>query len=58
MELHYLSAPVDILFERVRDRRSENPPITREDLVRWLEIFEEPKPEEAALFVVFRAVRS
>ena len=58
VELHYLSAPVDVLWERVRDRRSENPPITREDLRRWLEVFEEPTPEEGALFDVFCAVRS
>lgn len=58
VELHYVSAPTDVLFERVRDRQRENPPITREDLLRWSEIFEEPTPEEAGLFDVFCRVRS
>src|SRR5450631_2681980 len=38
VELHYLSAPVDILFERLRRRAAEHPPIEREDLLRWAEI--------------------
>jgi predicted kinase len=58
VELHYLSAPVDVLFERIRDRQREDPPITREDLLHWSEIFQEPTPEEAGLFDVFCAVRS
>jgi predicted kinase len=50
VELHYLSAPVDVLLERVRRRGSENPPIEREDFLRWGEIFQVPTPEEMALF--------
>lgn len=50
VELHYLTAPPDVLYERVRQRGRENPPITREDIVRWSEIFEAPTPEEMALF--------
>jgi predicted kinase len=50
VELHYLSAPIDVLFERIRRRGMENPPISREDLLRWAGIFQEPTPEEMALF--------
>jgi len=50
VELHYLSAPVDVLFDRIQRRGMENPPIERDDLSRWLEKFEEPTPEEMALF--------
>ena len=50
VELHYLSAPVDVLFDRIRRRGMENPPIEREALLRWFEIFQVPTPEEMALF--------
>jgi predicted kinase len=50
VELHYLSAPVDVLFARLRRRGMENPPIERDQLLRWMEIFQEPTPEEIALF--------
>jgi predicted kinase len=50
VELHYLSAPVDILFDRIQRRGTENPPIERDALSRWCEIFEAPAPEEITLF--------
>ncbi len=50
VELHYLNAPLELLFERIRSRGRENPPIEREDILRWTEAFEEPTPEEMALF--------
>ena len=50
VELHYLSAPMDILFERIQRRGLEKPPIERDALSRWFEIFQEPTPEEMALF--------
>lgn len=50
VELHYLSAPVDILFERLQNRGMENPPIKRDDLIKWFEIFQVPTAEEMALF--------
>jgi len=50
VELHYLSASVDILLERIRQRGMENPPINREMLSRWSEMMEVPTPEEMALF--------
>lgn len=50
VELHYLSAPVDVLLERIRCRGMEHPPIERNDLLRWANIFEAPTPEEMSLF--------
>jgi predicted kinase len=50
VELHYLDAPVDVLYERVRDRGMETPPIQRADLLRWIEQFQVPTAEEIALF--------
>ena len=50
VELHYLSVPEDDLFNRIQRRRMENPPIKRETLARWFELFQVPTPEEMALF--------
>ena len=50
VELHYLSATADVLFDRIRRRGMENPAIGRDQLLRWIEIFQVPTPEELALF--------
>jgi predicted kinase len=50
VELHYLSAPADVLFDRVRRRGTENPPIKREEMLRWFEVFQVPTADEFALF--------
>lgn len=50
VELHYLSAPVDVLFDRIQGRRLENPPIKREQMVQWADQFQTPTAEEFALF--------
>ncbi len=50
VELHYLSAPISILFERLQKRAMENPPITPETLKRWSKMFQVPTKEEMALF--------
>src|SRR5215469_7082507 len=50
VELHYLSAPLDVLFDRIQRRGMENPPIERDALSRWSESFQAPTPEEMALF--------
>lgn len=50
VELHYLSAPVDVLFERLQRRGAENPPIRLEDLTGWSKVFQAPTEEEMALF--------
>jgi predicted kinase len=50
VELHYLHAPTDVLFERLQGRGRENPPIRRDEVSRWPEIFEVPTIEEMELF--------
>ncbi len=50
VELHYLSAPADLLFKRIQRRGLENPPIEKAALTRWFEMFQAPTPEEMALF--------
>jgi predicted kinase len=50
VELHYLAASADVLFDRIQRRRLENPPIERDALTRWFEMFQVPTPEEMALF--------
>ena len=50
VELHYLHAPEEVLWERVRGRGMEEPPIAREALAGWLEAFQAPTAEEMALY--------
>ncbi|MCB8980087.1 MAG: AAA family ATPase [Ardenticatenaceae bacterium] len=50
VELHYLSAPPEVLFERIQRRGMEDPPIKWEDVLRWAEIIQVPTEEEMALF--------
>jgi predicted kinase len=50
VELHHVQAPADLLFERIERRAREKPPIAREAVSRWFEMFETPTPEEIALF--------
>jgi predicted kinase len=50
VELHYLHASADVLFERVQQRGMERPAISREALDRWVARFQEPTLEELALF--------
>jgi predicted kinase len=50
VELHYLSLPVDVLFDRIQRRGVESPRIQRDDLVRWEKMFQAPTAEEMGLF--------
>ena len=50
VELHYLCPPFEILFERIRRRGAEDPPIEREMLEAWVKTFEVPTAEEMSLF--------
>jgi predicted kinase len=50
VELRYLHATVDELFDRIQRRAMEDPPIDREALVRWSQQFQPPTPEESTLF--------
>lgn len=50
VELHYLPASVDVLFDRIQRRGMESPPIGREQLLQWIELFQAPTSEEMSLF--------
>jgi len=50
VELIYLSASLDVLFERVQRRGMEDPPVTKEDLISSMMSFEVPSEEERNLF--------
>jgi predicted kinase len=49
VELHYVSAPVEVLFERIQRRGMEDQPIKQEQVQRWANTFEAPTSEEMAL---------
>lgn len=50
VDLHYLFAPAETVFERIQRRGREEPPIERSAIVRWFEVFQAPTAEEMALF--------
>jgi predicted kinase len=50
VELHALHAPPEVLHARIAARARENPPITREEVERWAQLFETPEPSEIALY--------
>jgi hypothetical protein len=50
VELHYLEATEDILFERIQRRGMENLPIERSALQQWFKSFQAPTAEEMQLF--------
>jgi pantothenate kinase-related protein Tda10 len=49
-ERRYLPATPEVLFDRIQRRGLEDPPIGRDKVSRWFEMFEAPTPEEMALF--------
>lgn len=50
VELRYLDAPLDVLFDRIQRRGLEDPPMTMDDLRHYASVFQRPTPEEMALF--------
>ena len=50
VELYYLSAPPEVLFDRIQLRGREKPAIKSEEIARWMNIFEVPTEDERALF--------
>lgn len=52
VELHYLTAPFDVLYSRVKLRGREDPPIERDALLRYREALQAPTPDELQLFDV------
>ena len=56
VELHYLSASIEVLFGRVQRRGMEDPPLTLQDLQRSSEVFQVPTVDEIALFDVYFSI--
>jgi predicted kinase len=54
VELRFLDVPTDVLWERLAARNAALPAasvvIPRDDLLRWVEIFERPEAEELASY--------
>ena len=50
VELHFLDAPIDVLFARIQRRNQESPPILLDDLRKWAEAFERPSADEMEQF--------
>lgn len=50
VELVFLDAPLDELYERVTKRGGMDPPMTRAHFDEWNEIIQRPSAEELALF--------
>ena len=50
VELHYVSAPLDVIFERIQRRQMEEPPIHREQIEIWARSFHVPTAEESTLY--------
>jgi predicted kinase len=50
VELHYVAAAVEVLYERIQQRGTENPPITLEQIQKWAGAFDVPTDEEMALY--------
>lgn len=50
VELHFVSAPPDVLLDRIKRRAIEDPPIHEDVFRQWVASFEEPTKEELALY--------
>ena len=50
VELHYLTASLDVLFDRLNERGIEDPPITRSDLKKYAAELQSPDDPEAELY--------
>ena len=58
VELHYLTASHDTLFDRTAFRRAEDPPITREHMYEWASAFQAPTADEIALYDHFELIET
>jgi predicted kinase len=58
VELRYLSETYEVLCERIERRGMEDPPISREAVRRWLDLFQVPSAEELALYDAPAAVNA
>lgn len=48
--LYWLTAPLDVMLERIQKRGRENPPITLEHIEEWVGLFQAPDAEELAFY--------
>lgn len=45
-ELYWLTAPLDVMLERIRTRGREDPPITMAHIEEWVRLFQAPDAAE------------
>ena len=50
VELHLVSAPPEVLIDRIQRRAREDPPISPDSVRDWFDLFEVPTNEELALY--------
>jgi len=50
VELHFVSAPREVLIERIQQRARETPPIAHESIGQWFDVFQPPSEDEMALY--------
>ena len=50
VELHFLDAPREVLFDRIQRRAMEDPAVSREVLSQWIEKFQAPTVDEIRLY--------
>ena len=50
VELYWLTAPTEVMLERIRARGRENPPITEEHIEGWQRAFQIPDAEELTTY--------
>lgn len=50
VELYWLSAPAEIILDRIRARGREDPPITLSHIKEWSSLFQAPDPDELNLY--------
>jgi predicted kinase len=58
VELHYVTAPLDVLFDRVTVRELEDPPMTREQLEQYSKIFQQPTEAEGRSYDNFLTIET
>jgi len=49
-ELYWLTAPIEVMLDRIQKRGRENPPITLDHIEGWLGAFQAPDADELARY--------
>lgn len=50
VELIFLDVDDDVLYDRIRERGMEDPPVTRSDIAEWRRLFEAPDQTELSAY--------